>query len=80
MVSCPHCESANKIWTKEDVQNLINKYSSEFNVIEYKNQREILVEHNVFGYIFKKFLNKFTFSSVVVCFFSASGNFVTSTD
>ena len=67
MVSCPHCESANKIWTKEDVQNLINKYSSEFNVIEYKNQREILVEHNVCGYRFNKFLHNITQNNVIKC-------------
>lgn len=65
--TCPHCESANKIWTKKDVQNLINKYSNEFDVIEYKNQREILVEHNVCGYRFNKFLHNITQNNVIKC-------------
>lgn len=65
--TCPHCESTNKTWTKKDVQNLINKYSNEFNVIEYKNQREILVEHNVCGYRFNKFLHNITQNNVIKC-------------
>lgn len=53
-VPCPSCESYYKTWSIKRAQNLINKYSEDYRVIECNNANDIYIEHIPCGHIFKR--------------------------
>lgn len=66
-IKCPNCESRLTTWTLEKIQDLINEYSDEFEVVGCKTSRDIEIKHKECGHIFHRGIHNIQQNECVKC-------------